>query len=140
MLIHDDGSAGLTNRIIGAAITVHRELGPGLLEKAYERCLFVELRHQGMRVERQVPVRIRYRGQPAIPGFRADLIVEDRVVVEGKVVSSLRPVHMAQVQTYLRFTDTPVGLLFNFNVEILARGGIRRILRRDRRPTDSKGR
>jgi GxxExxY protein len=127
--IEDDGTGGLTRRIIGAAITVHRHLGPGLIEKAYERCLDAELRHLGITVDRQVEVSLDYRDVHLERSFRIDLWVERSVVVEIKSVSRLRPVHMAQVQTYLRLTDTQVGLLFNFNVEALVAGGFRRILR-----------
>lgn len=138
-LLEDDGTGGLAGRIIGAAIAVHRHFGPGLLEKTYERCLAAELRHTGLWVQRQVSFPLRYRDLHLEHGYRVDLWVERMVVVEVKVASKLSPLHMAQVQTYLRLSDSRVGLLLNFNVEVLANGGIRRILRsKDRRQRESK--
>ena len=128
-LQQDDGVGGLTGKIIGAAITVHRELGPGLLESAYEACLVEELRVAGLAVERQVPVPLTYRNIELECGYRIDVLVEGRVLVELKVVSALNKVHVAQVLTYLRLRNLSVGLLFNFNVEALATGGIKRVLR-----------
>lgn len=124
----DDGSEGLSRRIIGAAIEVHRHWGPGLLEKAYELSLGAELRHGGLRVRRQVPLPMTYRDVKLDCGYRLDLLVEERVVVEVKVVSKLALVHRAQVMTYLRLTGLEVGLLFNFNVVTLSEDGIRRVL------------
>jgi GxxExxY protein len=129
MNLVDDGSGGLTGRIIGAAIDVHRHWGPGLLEKAYEVCLDAELRYRGMRVELQVPLPLEYRDVRLDCGYRLDMLVEDQVVVELKVAQKLAPVHVAQVLTYLSLADLHVGLLLNFNVEALAAGGIRRVLR-----------
>lgn len=126
----DDGTGGLTGKIIGAAITVHRHFGPGLLEKADELCLAAELEHLGLRVRRQVPVPLIFRNIRLECGYRIDLLVEDLVVVEVKAVERLAPVHVAQVMTYLGVTDLHVGLLFNFNVKALAAGGFRRILRK----------
>jgi GxxExxY protein len=125
----DDGTGGLSGRVIGAAITVHRHLGPGALERAYELCLDAELRHLGIEAERQVSVGLHYRDVDLPRAYRIDLLVERQLVVEIKVVSKLRAVHLAQVQTYLRLTDTRVGLLFNFHVGALVDGGFRRILR-----------
>jgi GxxExxY protein len=125
---HRDPSNPLTSKIIGAAITVHRQLGPGLLESAYEACLAAELRHGGLRVARQVPVPLVYRDVRLDVGYRMDLLVEDEVVVELKVVSELAPVHTSQVLSYLRLSGLRAGLLFNFNTDALAAGGIRRIL------------
>lgn len=125
----DDGTGGLSGRVIGAAINVHRHLGPGALERAYELCLDAELRHMGIRAERQVPIGLDYRDVHLPGAYRIDLLVERKLVVEIKVASRLRAVHLAQVQTYLRLTDTRVGLLFNFHVDALVDGGFRRILR-----------
>ena len=126
----DDGTDGLTARIIGAAIQVHRHFGPGLLENAYERCLLSEFRYLGIRARRQVPVPLCYREVQMDCGYRMDLLVEEQVIVELKVVRTLAPVHTAQVLTYLGLADLHVGLLINFNVEVLASGGVKRILRK----------
>ncbi len=126
--LRDDGTGGVTRNIIGAAMTIHRAFGPGLLEKTYEVCLDAELRHLGLRVRRQVPVPLAYRDVRLDCGYRIDMLVEERVVVELKVVEALAPVHVSQVLTYLRLSNLKVGLLFNFNVTALAAGGIKRIL------------
>lgn len=115
----------LSGRIIGAAIDVHRELGPGLLESAYEECLVHELLQQGMECERQKPVPVVYKGVRVDCGFRVDILVACCVVVEVKAVSSLVSIHEAQLLTYLRLTGCRLGLLINFNVRML-RDGIRR--------------
>jgi GxxExxY protein len=115
----------VTAEIIGAAINVHRELGPGLLESAYEQCLAIELRHAGVPFERQVDLPIVYRGMPIDARYRVDLIVRNRVVVEIKAVADIAPVHEAQLLTYLRLTELPVGLLLNFHAPRLL-DGIRR--------------
>lgn len=127
--LRDDGTGGVTGRIIGAAIEIHRIFGPGLLEKTYELCLDAELRHRGLRVRRQVPMPVIHRNVRLHSGYRLDMLVEETVVVELKVVRKLAPVHVSQVLTYLRLADLQVGLLFNFNVQALAAGGFRRILR-----------
>lgn len=117
----------ITRRVIGAAIEVHKTLGPGLLESVYEECLRIELEVQGLKFECQRSVPIVYRGR-TIPGaFRLDLIVEDAVVIENKAVDALLPVHEAQILTYLRLTQKRVGLLFNFNSPVL-RDGIKRFV------------
>lgn len=128
-LLADDEINGLTHRIIGAAITVHRSLGPGMLESTYEVCLAAELRHRGLRVERQVAVPLVYRDVDIRCAYRMDLLVEETVAVELKVADKLHKRHVAQLVTYLRFADLRVGLLFNFNVPVLAAGGFKRILR-----------
>jgi GxxExxY protein len=120
----------ITGQIIGAAIDVHRYLGPGLLEHTYEVCLDAALRRRGLQVERQVPVRVRYLDVDLECGYRIDMLVEREVVVEVKVVEKLAPVHTSQVLSYLRLADLHVGLLFNFNVAALVAGGWKRILRR----------
>lgn len=125
---HEDPSNPLTNRIIGAAITVHRHLGAGLLESTYEHCLVEELRYLGLVVDRQVAVPLIYRSLRLEGSYRIDLLVEKEVVVELKAVDKLHPVYTAQVLSYLRLAGLRAGLLFNFNVEVLVRGGLRRIL------------
>ena len=118
----------LTGAIIGAAIEVHRCLGPGLLESAYETCLAYELQAKGLRVERQKPLPITYKDVHLDHGYRIDLLVEDEVVVEIKSVDALLPIHQAQVLSYLRFSGCKIGLLLNFNVTLLKKDGIRRLV------------
>lgn len=118
---------GITHEIIGAAIEVHRELGPGLLESIYEECLVVELRTRGVSLERQVTLPIRYKGMLLGCDYRLDLVVENKVIAEIKAVESLMPVHEAQLLTYLKLTHMPAGLLINFNTDVL-RNGIKRML------------
>ena len=117
----------LSKTIIGAAIEIHRQLGPGLLESAYEACLHYELSQQGLRVERQVPQPIAYKGIRLDCGYRLDLLVEDLVIVELKTVESLQPIHTAQLLTYLKLKKRWLGLIINFNVPVL-RNGIKRIV------------
>jgi len=119
----------VTERIIGAAIEIHRHLGPGLLERAYETFFEAALRQRELHVERQVPVPVRYLGVELARAYRIDLLVEKEIVVEVKAVQNLAPVHLSQLLTYLRLADLHVGLLFNFNVEVLAAGGWKRVLR-----------
>ena len=118
----------LSYAVIGAALRVHREFGPGLLESVYEKCLAFELRANGHKVERQVPVPLIFRGLQIDCSYRADLIVDDRLLVEVKAVESLENIHLAQVLTYLRLTGLQVGVLLNFNVTTL-RKGIKRVVR-----------
>jgi GxxExxY protein len=115
----------ITETIIGAAMRVHRALGPGLLESAYEACLAYELTEEGLRFEQQKPLPIVYHEVRLDCGYRIDLLVEDRVIVEIKAVEQLMPVHDAQLLSYLRLARCPVGLLINFNVQLL-KSGIRR--------------
>jgi GxxExxY protein len=118
----------LSSKIIGAAITVHKELGPGLLESVYHSCLLIELRSLALGVMSEVPVPIEYRGQRITKeGFAIDLLVEDTIVVELKSVAELHPVHEKQLLTYLRLAKKPLGLLINFNVPVL-KDGIRRVI------------
>jgi GxxExxY protein len=117
-----------TEGIIGAAIEVHRALGPGLLESAYEQCLCHELNLRGMSFRRQLELPVTYKGVKLDCGYRIDLLVSDEVVVEVKSVESLLPVHEAQLLTYLRLMNKNVGLLINFNVPVLARGILRRVI------------
>jgi GxxExxY protein len=127
MLLQDDDLNSITGRILDAAITVHRHLGPGLLESIYAQCLRIELAASGMRftVHRGVP--IAYKGRPLDTCCRIDLIVEDMVVVEIKAVERLLPVHEAQTLTYLYLTGCRCGLLINFNVPRLM-DGVRRLI------------
>ena len=112
----------ITEKIIGGAIRVHRELGPGLLESAYEACLAYELADAGLGVERQKILPVVYRGLRLDEGDRLDLLVEDTVIVELKAVSRLEAIHKAQLRSYLRLAQKPVGLLINFHVPKLTDG------------------
>ena len=116
----------ITDSVIGAAIAVHRELGPGLLESAYEKCLAFELGRTGLAVAVQQEIPIAYKGQTIDCGYRADLIVEGKVLVELKSVEQLLPVHTAQVLTYLKLSGLNTALLINFNVPLL-KNGIKRL-------------
>ena len=127
---HEPVSA-ITNRVaraaFDAAFTVHRHFGPGLLESAYEHCLEHELLERGLRVERQVALPIVYKGLELEAGYRLDLLVERRVILEIKTVEALAPVHTAQLLTYLRLSGVRLGYLINFNVPML-KDGIKRIV------------
>ncbi|WP_153111946.1 GxxExxY protein [Propionivibrio limicola] len=116
----------LSGNVIGAAIEVHRVLGPGLLESAYELALERELAMQGLRVERQKPVPLAYKGAALGDGFRIDLLANDRLIVEIKAVERIQPIHEAQLLTYLRLTGKSIGLLINFNERIL-KSGVKRV-------------
>ena len=117
----------ITRRIIGAAIEVHRHLGPGLLESAYETCLVFELKQLGFSVEQQKALPVVYKGIVLDCGYRLDLVVEDSVIVELKAVEQLSPIFEAQLLSYLRLTGKKVGLLINFHVAVL-KNGIKRIV------------
>lgn len=117
----------ITEKVIGAAIEVHRALGPGLLESAYEECLCRELELQGIPFKRQLELPVQYKGVALDCGYRLDLLVAELVVVELKSVEDLLPVHTAQVLTYLKLGGWKVGLLINFNVPMLKKG-IRRLV------------
>jgi GxxExxY protein len=117
----------ITGRIITAAMKVHTELGPGLLESAYHACLLHELRKQGLRVASQVGLPVVYDGEKIDLGYRIDLIVCDAVIVEIKCVEAINPIHQAQLLSYLRLSEMQVGLLINFHVLHL-RDGIRRLV------------
>ena len=117
----------ITKEIIGAAIEVHRRLGPGLLESAYEACLAFELRERGLKIEQQKPLPVIYRDVKLDCGYRLDLVVEDSVIVEIKAIEQLLPVHDAQLLSYLRLSNKNVGLLINFHVRLL-KNGIKRIV------------
>jgi GxxExxY protein len=117
-----------TGQIIGAAIEVHRELGPGLLESAYEECLRREMQLKGLRFERQVALPLSYKGVRLDCGYRMDVVVEDQVVVELKCADRVLPVHEAQLLSYMKMARKRFGLLINFHVPILTRGLVRRVL------------
>ena len=117
----------ITEIIIGAAMAVHRELGPGLLESAYEACLAYELPERGLGVERQKALPVRYRGVNVDCGYRIDLLVEGKVIVQLKAVERLEAIHKAQLLSKLKLSGCKVGLLINFNVKVL-KDGIRRLV------------
>ena len=121
----------ISEQVIGAAIRVHRELGPGLLESVYEACLAYELSKSGLSARRQVPLPIRYSEVQIDEGYRLDLVVNDAVIVELKSVDRILPVHEAQLLTYLRLSGYPLALLINFNVPLLRDGIVRRVLTRN---------
>jgi GxxExxY protein len=112
----------LIDKILGCAIRVHRELGPGLLESAYDRCVAYEFTLAGIEFQRQVEIPVSYRGVDIGCGFRADFIVQEEILVELKSVAQLIPVHDAQVLSHLKLTGLTRGLLINFNVEMLRKG------------------
>jgi GxxExxY protein len=118
----------LTEGIIGAALDVHRELGPGLLESAYQTCLTVELLDRGFSLERQKALPVVYKSQRVDCGYRLDLVVEGLVIVEIKAIERLERVHSVQLLSYLKFAKCPVGLLFNFHAGFLTRDGLKRIV------------
>ncbi len=118
----------ITGQIIGAGIEVHRQLGPGLLESAYRECLCWELHHRGLSMEREIALPLVYKGVHVDAGYRLDLVVEKRVLVELKAIERLAPVHTAQVITYLKLSRLRIGLLMNFNTELLRDGIVRVVL------------
>ena len=120
-------SRDITPQIIGAAIKIHRRLGPGLLESAYECCLAYELEQLGLRVRRQKPIPIVYEDVKLECGFRADMLVDEEVVIEIKCKESLHPVDFAQILSHLRLLDLRVGLLINFHVAML-KDGVKRVV------------
>ncbi len=117
----------LTGKVIGAAIEVHKALGPGLLESAYEECLCHELELRSIPYERQKELQIEYKGVKLDSGYRLDLLVEDKLVLELKACNSLEPIHEAQLLTYLKLSGSELGLLINFNVPVL-KEGIKRLI------------
>lgn len=117
----------ITHKIIGCAIEVHRNLGPGLLESAYEECLAFELTKNGLSIKRQQPTPVVYKEIKLDCGYRIDILVENRVVIELKVVDLIHPVHEAQILTYMKFANKSIGLLINFNVTVL-KNGIKRYM------------
>ena len=118
----------LSSQIIKAAIKIHKDLGPGLLESVYQSCIVIEFRYMGINVQSEVPLPIFYRGEKVHEeGFRLDLLVEDTIIVELKSVEKIQAVHKKQLLTYLRLANKPLGLLINFN-ETLLKDGITRII------------
>ena len=117
----------LTRSIIGSAIEVHKELGPGLLESTYEACLFYELNQKGLFVEKQKTLPVKYKGIELEIGYRIDLLVENQVLIELKSVKEILPIHSAQLLSYLKISNREIGLLFNFNETKLV-DGVKRII------------
>lgn len=117
----------LSNRVIGCALEVHRQLGPGLLESVYQRCLAYELVSAGIQVEVERPMRVRYKEIDIDCGFRVDMLIERELIVELKAVDTLLPIHESQLLTYLKLSGRKVGLLMNFNSGMLKKG-IRRLV------------
>jgi len=119
---HEDG----TNHIIAAAIEVHRVLGPGLLENAYEECLCHEFELRGIKHERQKPLPVHYKGKTLDCCYRLDIVIQDQIILELKCVEKILPIHEAQLLTYLRLSGKKTGLLLNFNTTLL-KDGIKRL-------------
>lgn len=117
----------ISKAIFEAALKVHRSLGPGLLESAYEECLFYELNKAGLKVEKQKPLPLIYEEVHMEIGYRLDLMVENKVIIEVKSVEALNDIHLAQILTYLKLSNCKLGMLINFNVE-LVKNGIRRVV------------
>lgn len=117
----------LTEQIIGAAIEVHKHFGPGLLESAYEECLCRELYLRGLKFERQRNLSLEYKGIKLDCGYRIDIVVEEKVILELKVVDTIAPIHEAQLLTYLKLSGIEIGLIINFNVPVL-KDGIKRFI------------
>jgi len=117
----------LSSRVIGCALEVHRELGPGLLEAAYEQCLAHELKLNGIRFELQHPLPVEYKGVRLDCGYRVDVLVEDKLIIELKSVEQIKSIHEAQLLTYMRLAGVGIGLLINFNVMKL-KNGIKRFV------------
>jgi len=115
--------------IVDTAYSIHRDLGPGLFETVYERIMEAELMRRRLKVERQKPIPIVYHGVHFRAGFRCDLLIEDKVIVEVKSIEAIHPVHKKQVLTYLRFADRRLGLLINFNVALIKDGIVRLVNR-----------
>ncbi len=118
----------LTNLVVGCGIEVHRVLGPGLLESAYEECFCYELQQIGIEYQRQVSIPVEYKSIKLECGYRADLIVDDKLVIEVKAVEKIKPIHEAQLLTYLKLTGIKTGLLINFNVPLL-KDGVKRLVK-----------
>jgi GxxExxY protein len=124
----------ISSQIIGAAINVHRDLGPGLLESVYQRCMEIELREVGLEVQSEVPVPVVYKGKPITSeGFRIDLLVQGEIIVELKSVETVQPVHKKQLLTYLRLAKKRLGLLTNFN-SLALKDGVTRIINSSNEP------
>ena len=123
----------ITEKVIGCAITVHTELGPGLLESAYQECLFYELQSEGLYVEKEKPLPLIYKDIEMECGYRVDLLIEKKVIVELKSVEALTDVHVAQVLTYLKLSNNKIGLLINFN-SFRIKDGLRRLINKYYQP------
>lgn len=117
----------ISNIVIGSAIAIHKALGPGLLENTYQQCLFYKLKKEGLRVEMEKPIPLIFEEVKLDCGYRIDLLIEDKVVLELKSVESLTDVHLAQTLTYMKLGDYKLGLLINFNVKLLTQG-VRRVV------------
>ena len=117
----------LSNQVIGCALEVHRNLGPGLLESTYEQCLAYELKAAGMRFKLQHPLPVEYKNIKLDCGYRIDVFIEDRIIVELKSVDKILPIHQAQLLTYMKLSNISIGLLINFNVKYL-KDGIKRMV------------
>jgi GxxExxY protein len=126
-MLESDRLDQISRRIIGAAIEVHRHLGPGLLESAYQACLVFDLRQLGLKVEEQKPLPVVYKQVKLDCGYRLDLVVEDEIIVEIKAIEKLLPIHDAQLLSYLKIANKKVGLLMNFHVSVL-KDGLKRIV------------
>ena len=118
---------GISKIVFDCALKVHKSLGPGLLESAYEECLFYELKKQNLNVEKQKPLPLGYENVKLEIGYRVDLLVENKVIIEIKSVDALNDIHLAQILTYLKLSDCKLGMLINFNV-VLIKDGIRRVV------------
>lgn len=123
--------SAITGQIIESALKVHKVLGPGLLESSYEECLYFELKEKGLFVEKQKPLPLVYKDVKLEVGYRVDLMIENKIIVEVKSVEAINDVHLAQILTYLKLTECPVGLLINFNVNLMKKG-LRRVLNKFR--------
>ena len=123
----------LATAVVSAAFTVHRTLGPGLLESAYHECLGIELSLAGLRVQREQTLPLNYRGHVIQNAYRIDLLINEQLLVELKTVEAIQPIHRVQVTTYLRLLKLPLGLLINFNVPLI-KDGLTRVLNLDFRP------
>ena len=121
-----DCPSEISDRVVTAAINVHKELGPGLLESIYEKALLLELAECGLKAQAQIEIKVGYRGKDLGVGFRADIVVEDRLLLELKAVEKLVNIHTAQLITYLKFLNIKRGYLFNFNEKLL-KNGIKRV-------------
>ncbi len=118
----------LSDLIFDSALTVHRELGPGLLERVYQECLKYELNHRGLQVESEVALPVMYRNVYLDCGYRLDLIVNKKIIIEVKSMKAIEPVHKAQLLTYLKLYPAQLGILINFNVELLKNGYVRLVI------------
>ena len=126
-LIVDEELEAITYKVIGLAIEVHRQLGPGLLESAYQQCLYYEIKNSGLKVEKEITLPIIYKDLKIDHGYRMDLLIENKLVLELKTVEGFTAVHFAQILTYLKLGNYPLGLLLNYNSTIL-RNNIKRFI------------